>query len=154
MARQEIDLTTPQPNGKMGEPTKSAWEKVNDMTEELYPMAEGAQATANSALSQSDSAVRISANGYSVGNDANNPGGVAGSGLRLYAFADGSTNTPLSSWTTLASFSPFADGGGQFQIAYSWNAGAFHIRFVGGAWYSLWHTGNTTVDSNNFIKRA
>lgn len=36
MARQEIDLTTPQPNGKMGEPTKSAWEKVNDMTEELY----------------------------------------------------------------------------------------------------------------------
>lgn len=36
MARQEIDLTTPQPNGKMGEPTKSAWEKVNSMTEELY----------------------------------------------------------------------------------------------------------------------
>lgn len=36
MARQEIDLTTPQPNGKMGEPTKSAWEKVNDMTAELY----------------------------------------------------------------------------------------------------------------------
>lgn len=42
MARQEIDLTTPQPNGKMGEPTKSAWEKVNDMTAELYPMAEDA----------------------------------------------------------------------------------------------------------------
>ena len=36
MARQEIDLTTPQPNGKMGESTKSAWEKVNDMTDELY----------------------------------------------------------------------------------------------------------------------
>ena len=39
MARQEIDLTTPQPNGKMGEPTKSAWEKVNDMTAELYSSA-------------------------------------------------------------------------------------------------------------------
>ena len=36
MARQEIDLTTPQPDGKMGEPTKSAWQKVNDMTLELY----------------------------------------------------------------------------------------------------------------------
>lgn len=36
MARQEIDLTTPQPNGRMGEPTKAAWEKVNDMTLELY----------------------------------------------------------------------------------------------------------------------
>lgn len=41
MARQEIDLTTPQPNGKMGEPTKSAWEKVNDMTEELYARQAG-----------------------------------------------------------------------------------------------------------------
>ena len=36
MARQEIDLTTPQPNGKMGEPTKTAWQKVNDMTAEIY----------------------------------------------------------------------------------------------------------------------
>ncbi|QHJ80687.1 MAG: hypothetical protein [Caudoviricetes sp.] len=36
MARQEIDLTTPQPNGKMGEPTKSAWQKVNDMTANLF----------------------------------------------------------------------------------------------------------------------
>lgn len=36
MARQEIDLTTPQPNGKMGEPTKAAWGKVNDMTAEIY----------------------------------------------------------------------------------------------------------------------
>ncbi|AVQ10147.1 tail fiber protein [Siphoviridae environmental samples] len=41
MARQEIDLTTPQPNGKMGEPTKAAWGKVNDMTEELYTVVDG-----------------------------------------------------------------------------------------------------------------
>lgn len=40
MARQEIDLTTPQPNGKMGEPTKAAWEKVNDMTKEIYGLDE------------------------------------------------------------------------------------------------------------------
>lgn len=39
MARQEIDLTTPQPNGKMGEPTKAAWTKVNDMTAEIYASA-------------------------------------------------------------------------------------------------------------------
>lgn len=36
MARQVIDLTTPQPGGRQGEPTASAWAKVNDMTEELY----------------------------------------------------------------------------------------------------------------------
>lgn len=153
MARQIIDTTTN--NGSyIGDPAKTAFEKTNANFGEIYPMAEGAQTTANSALSRSNSAVMISANGYSAGNDANNPGGELGSGLRLYGFAEGSLNTPLSSWTTLASFSPFSDGGGQFQIAYSWNAGSFHIRAVGGAWYSLWHTGNTTVDSNNFIKRA
>lgn len=43
MARQVIDLTTPQPNGKMGEPTKSAWEKVNDMTLEIYAGLQPAQ---------------------------------------------------------------------------------------------------------------
>ncbi len=36
MARKVIDLNTPQPNGRMGEPTKSAWEKTNDNFEELY----------------------------------------------------------------------------------------------------------------------
>lgn len=36
MARKVIDLTTPQPDGRQGEPTKSAWEKVNSMTDELY----------------------------------------------------------------------------------------------------------------------
>lgn len=36
MARQVIDLTTPQPGGRQGEPTASAWTKVNDMTLELY----------------------------------------------------------------------------------------------------------------------
>lgn len=39
MARQVIDLTTPQPNGKMGEPTKSAWEKTNDNFAELYSIS-------------------------------------------------------------------------------------------------------------------
>jgi len=75
MARQEIDLTTPQPNGRMGEPTKSAWEKVNDMTAELYPLAEGAsedaadalaaanasQATANSAQATANAALPATA---------------------------------------------------------------------------------------------
>lgn len=36
MARQVIDLTTPQPGGRQGEPTASAWQKVNDMTLEIY----------------------------------------------------------------------------------------------------------------------
>lgn len=50
MARQEIDLTTPQPNGKMGEPTKSAWEKVNDMTSEIYSSLLNSGGTVNGSL--------------------------------------------------------------------------------------------------------
>lgn len=35
MALQLIDLTTPQPGGKFGDPTKTAWEKVNDNSDYL-----------------------------------------------------------------------------------------------------------------------
>lgn len=42
MALQLIDLTTPQPGGKFGDPTKTAWEKTNDNTLEI----EGRLATA------------------------------------------------------------------------------------------------------------
>lgn len=56
MARQEIDITTPQPNGKMGEPTKSAWEKVNDMTLELYEDAGQLSTDVAEALSLANSA--------------------------------------------------------------------------------------------------
>lgn len=49
MARQVIDLTTPQPGGRQGEPTASAWQKVNDMTAELYasPAMNGSMAGKN-----------------------------------------------------------------------------------------------------------
>lgn len=50
MARQEIDLNTPQPNGKMGEPTKSAWQKVNDMTSEIYSSLLNSGGTVNGTL--------------------------------------------------------------------------------------------------------
>lgn len=56
MARQVIDLTTPQPNGKMGEPTKSAWEKVNDMTLELYEDTDQLSTDVAEALSLANSA--------------------------------------------------------------------------------------------------
>lgn len=46
MALQLIDLTTPQPGGKFGDPTKTAWQKVNDnsdyLEERLQQLAIGA----------------------------------------------------------------------------------------------------------------
>lgn len=56
MARQEIDLTTPQPNGRMGEPTKAAWGKVNDMTLELYDGVNNASSDASNALTVAQNA--------------------------------------------------------------------------------------------------
>ena len=43
MALQLIDLTTPQPGGKFGDPTKTAWEKTNDNIEEIGSRLEGAE---------------------------------------------------------------------------------------------------------------
>lgn len=53
MPLQPIDLTTPQPNGKMGEPTRSAWEKTNDNNSYLEGIAQAAQAKADAALPSS-----------------------------------------------------------------------------------------------------
>lgn len=39
MARQVIDIDTPQPNGKKGEPARTAFVKLNDMTAQIYGWA-------------------------------------------------------------------------------------------------------------------
>lgn len=44
MALKLIDLTTPQPGGKFGDPTKTAWEKVNDNTQEITQLLESTSA--------------------------------------------------------------------------------------------------------------
>ena len=41
MARQPIDLTTAQPNGRKGEPAVTAFGKINDMTAEIYQYLTG-----------------------------------------------------------------------------------------------------------------
>lgn len=104
MARQVIDLTTPQPNGRMGEPTKSAWEKVNDMTAELYPLTEGAlQKTGGNVTGTIESSARILA----AGSGAPNVGsGAAGYGVHSvgtsygggYRNADTSANLSWGWW--------------------------------------------------------
>lgn len=47
MALQLIDLTTPQPGGKFGDPTKTAWEKANDNFIQLQTGVENVQSGAD-----------------------------------------------------------------------------------------------------------
>lgn len=128
MPRQTIDTTTN--NGTyIGDPAKIAFGKVNSMTEELYSLVAATKTRA-------DSAVKLSPNLYSPGNDANNPSGNAPSGVEAYAFAQGSQNTPYGDWATILSVSTGV--GTIFQIAYSWNYGdSFAVRAIGGAWRTL-----------------
>lgn len=63
MARQEIDLTTPQPNGKMGEPTKAAWEKVNDMTADIFSVVSPSSISGLEMSWVSSSSISISSGG-------------------------------------------------------------------------------------------
>lgn len=170
MARQEIDLTTPQPNGKMGEPTKSAWEKVNDMTAELYPMAEdgvaaltvanAAQTAANNAQATANSAdTRLSSIGWGTNplSFSSNLDAVNRSLVQAFANPAGTqpTNQQYGTVTVLAY------GANEYtQLAQSVTNSEMAFRFFNGQfggwqpWSRLWHTNNTTVDSNNFIKRA
>lgn len=144
MARQEIDLTTPQPNGKMGEPTKSAWEKVNDMTEELYT---------KSAFKGSNGTWE---DNIPVAND------LFENVKKLRSWNNSSANIPLAGTfgvvTAWSSNGGFVKENGNWISMVGWgtNGTMFFTISVNGAqfipWRRIWNSGNTTVDSNGFIK--
>lgn len=153
MPRQEIDLTTPQPNGKMGEPNKSAWEKVNDMTEELY--ADVSDLSGENAQTSS----RLDSIGWATNplSFASNINAVNRSLVQAFANPSGTlpTNQQYGTVTVLAygpnEYTQLAQSVTNNEMAFRF----FNNQFGGWQpWNRLWHTNNTTVDSNNFIKRA
>lgn len=95
MARQEIDLTTPQPNGKMGEPTKAAWEKVNDMTAEIYssPAMSGSLSSENMLIS---CGIPVNQSLFAGGNIA-----AGAYGYDIWKAGSGGCNLSISSTTGL-----------------------------------------------------
>lgn len=151
MARQEIDLTTPQPNGKMGEPTKSAWEKVNDMTEEIYqdistaapkdsPSFTGSITSTQSTLETGVGAVRMILDMASPDGDDDRLQLLA---VRIQAG---------SGWVgVIWRLRRIVNGFQQGIIEFGQPASNTSVTIDGG---KPWTSANTTVDSNNFIKRA
>lgn len=148
MARQIIDTTTN--NGTyIGDPAKIAFEKTNANFGELYT------GKVDIGLNGSwPSHIPVSTNVYAsprviqyyVDGTANSPSG--------YGVIAGWSNTAPSSGGSI----PKGSSNWVNLVAFGTNGIMYHTFSINGnefaAWRQIWDTGNTTVDSNNFIKRA
>lgn len=172
MARQEIDLTTPQPNGKMGEPTKSAWEKVNDMTAEIYPNVSTALDDSSNALSTANAA-QTTANAASPKASPSFTGPISSSQSQLETGV-GATRVIFDLSSPNGDDDRFQLLATRIQAGSGWEGVIWRLRrIVNGFQQGIiefgrpasntsvtidggrpWTTANTTVDSNNFIKRV
>lgn len=165
MPRQEIDLTTPQPNGKMGEPTKSAWEKVNDMTAEIYPAISDAQDSADSAQSTANLAAPKASPSFTGSITSTQVALETGVGATRTVFDLSAPNgdddrfqllairtEAGTGWTGVVwRLRRIVNGFQQGIIEFGQPASNSSVTINGG---NPWTSANTTVDSNNFIKRA
>lgn len=172
MARQVIDTTTP--NGSyIGDPAKVAFEKVNQNFAESYQIATDAQTAASNAQNTANGAATTAASKVSKGANGTWPDTIPAAwnlweGPRvIQAFGSGAANTPATFGVALAWANTPPDASGQFtkasgrwinQLAFGTNSDVYFTQSINGgqfgAWRQFWHSGNTTVDANNFIKRA
>ncbi len=183
MALQPIDIDTVQPNGKKGDPAKIAFGKVNDNDAYLdgrISTVATAAATADTKATNAGSAAAAAV--PKAGGEAGAMTGtlvIRGSGTatrraNFYHNANASvdfgaklTLSYAASTTDLAGLTlvPVGVNGYECQAQVWLKDGDFFnsgyvqamtitrsaVTFRGNA---MWHAGNTTVDANNFIKRA
>jgi len=133
MSQQLINLGSP-PAGADGDTIRTALTKCNGNFSDLYGQL-GAKMAATVFTSN-------------VNANASMPCGSYGS------YAEGATNAPEASGVLLHFVGP--GDGCQIWQGYS-NGRMYHRQRWGGAWsgwYQIWTTASTTVDANNFIKKA
>ncbi|HFT6977379.1 hypothetical protein I5V28_05385 [Stenotrophomonas maltophilia] len=149
MAQQIIDIDTVQPNGKRGEPARSMSQKINANCTELYTG-------------------KVSKGSNGSWPDAIPSAWNAWEGPRvIQSYASGTPNTPSAFGVALAWANVAPDASGNFtrgsgrwinQLAFGTSNDVYFSQSINGAqfgaWRQFWHSGNTTVDANNFIKRA
>lgn len=140
MARQVIDTTTN--NGSyIGDPAKTAFEKVNQNFQELY------SGKADVSL------------GFGIASLPTMPSLNISSLTRIWSFRSqitAGTFPPNQGYGTLLQLA-YQDAEQYTQLATSVTGNEMAFRYYNSGWQPwnrIWHTGNTTVDSNNFIKRA
>ncbi|WP_126965817.1 pyocin knob domain-containing protein [Xanthomonas arboricola] len=140
MARQVIDTTTN--NGSyIGDPAPVAFNKVNGNFVELY-------------TGKADVSL-----GFGSATLSTMPNLDAASLSRFWSFRNLTTTGVFPTNQTYGTLIQlgYQDGAQFTQLATSVTNNEMAFRYYNGSWQPwnrLWHTGNTTVDSNNFIKRA
>lgn len=133
MAQQLINLGTP-PSGTDGDTVRTALKKCNDNFSDAYGQI----------------ANKMASTVFTTNVDANAamPCGSYGS------YAEGAANAPEKSGVLLHFIGP-TDG---CQIWQGFGSGRiYHRQRWGGTWstwYQIWTSASTTVDANNFIKKA
>lgn len=165
MAKQTINLGTA-PGGADGDTIRTGFDKANSNFTEIYDKnsaqdttLSAVQTTANSALTKANAAVPVNYNGdfasdvailsVRVVGDATDPFRQHAPANFTVVYAIPSNN--LGAGLCIAT----QFGGSQQFFMRSRNAGLTgdpNQRWK--PWVELWHTANTIVDANNFIKRA
>lgn len=172
MAKQTINLGTA-PGGTDGDTIRTGFDKSNQNFTELYDKdgahdsaigaaqaaASAAQATANSALAKATVALPVTYNG-------DYPTDLTTLAVRFVSDASDPYRTHApNNYTVIWSLPTNNDAGGiniasQFGGPQQFFMRARNSTIPGQpyqkwkAWVELWHSGNTVVDANNFIKRA
>ncbi|MBN5070509.1 MULTISPECIES: hypothetical protein [Stenotrophomonas] len=183
MALQPINIDTVQPNGKKGDPARIAFGKVNDNDAYLdgrISTVATAAATADTKATNAGSAAAAAVPkaggevGAMTGTLVMRGGGTAVRRANLFHNAN-SSNDFGAKWT-LSYNASNSDLAGVFLVPTGANGfeSQFQVWLKDGDFFNsayvsmlvvtrqnvsfrgnnLWHAGNTTVDANNFIKRA
>lgn len=183
MALQPIDITTPQPNGKLGDPARVMAEKINaneayldDRITTVATAAEDADTKATNAGNAAAAAVPKAGGeaGAMTGTLVMRGGGNAA--RRANFFHNANASADFGAKLTLSYGASTSDLAGLFLVPTGANGfeSQFQVWLKDGDFFNsayvsmlvvtrqnvsfrgnnLWHAGNTTVDANNFIKRA
>ena len=148
MARQVIDTTTN--NGTyIGDPAKIAFTKVNDMTQELYSnkvsLGEyGVYGVSPPVVSDVNASSQFKFVTQVTPATLNLPRSLYG--LMLMRSTNGTSLVPAANVTVFQEIFDVSTND-VFQRR-SLNGGPWSV------WSMVWNSANTTVDANNFIKRA
>ncbi len=140
MARQVIDTTTN--NGSyIGDPAKTAFDKTNSNFSELYS-------------TKADVSLGFGAATLPTTPDIN-----TASITRIWSFRNtlsAGTYPPNQTFGTILQLA-YQDAAQYTQLATSVISNEMSFRYYNAGWQPwnrVWHSGNTTVDANSFIKRA
>ncbi|WP_132809898.1 hypothetical protein [Stenotrophomonas sp. ASS1] len=162
-----VDTTTDHGSYK-GDPAKTAFGKLNDNDAYLDGRINGVATAAANADTKATNAAAVAAGKATKGSNGTWPDAIPtasslwGSPARIQRWNSNSADRPVPfglaiCWSTMGHFNKVNDNWIS-QMGFGTDGEVYYTQSVNGnqfvAWRKFWSTGNTTVDANNFIKRA